>query len=70
MIVKIQKPIVTSGKEEFYLVYDRIQSVKFFSPVNDEINALLKNRPKAYFEVVMHKNGPLQIIDEVFEQPW
>ena len=70
MIVKIQRPIVTSGKEQFYFIYDRTQSVKFFSPVNDGINALLKNRPKAYFEVVLNENGPMQIIDEVFDQPW
>lgn len=70
MIVKIQLPLASNEPEPLVLIYDEKKAYVLQSAISPPLRAIMKGRPKAYFNAVIAGGGSLEILEEVPEQPW
>jgi len=69
VLVKIQKSIVTTHKRPQVLVYNKDKSVMWEGDLTKEVEALMKNETKAYFEAKL-EGTKVVIGSRVSEQCW
>lgn len=70
MIIKIQRSLATTEKEQQMLVYDQSREFEYEGPITVEVAALLGREPKGYFIAEFDDaSGMLDIIAEVDVDP-
>jgi hypothetical protein len=67
MIVKIQRSIVP---RKMMLIYGEDREPLYHGPADREVERLMGDRLKAYFEVRLERNGEMVIEHEAEPQPW
>ncbi len=69
-IVKVQAPILTTGRDDLVLVYDEHMSVRGEIPVPKQIWKILKHEcGKAYFKARM-QGTLIELIEQVEDPGW
>lgn len=69
MVVKVQVSLATTESEPQVLIYDRSRQYEYVGPMTPELLALVRSRPRAYFEASVER-GLFCIGRELPEQGW
>jgi hypothetical protein len=70
MIVKIEKPLINNIGEIHFLIYNEDKSFFKIHHYTEELNNLMSDSCKKYFEVEKLENGKLCFSHEVGQQNW
>jgi len=70
MIVKVQLSLHASDGQARCLIYNESRSWSYEGVCGEDIVEMMKDRPKAYFQIERSKDGLFEIGDEVDGLDW
>lgn len=69
-IVKLQRPLFTTGKHQNVFVYNYNRSIEQEFRINKMTRKLFGDEYKIYCSAVVDKNWNLNIVEKIDEQVW
>ncbi len=71
--LKVQRPIITTEAEEYWLIYNEAQTLRIQIPPSDDMREFMGDAYKIYIRAeieVTNGNGNIIFLDRISDQEW